>query len=49
MKRDLDELAAAVPALRPHPEVAAVRSVHRIADRAAHGVATSAGSVHLVP
>ncbi|GAA2796253.1 ribonuclease inhibitor [Nonomuraea dietziae] len=38
VKRDLNELAAAVPGLRPHPDVAAVRSVHRGADRAAHEV-----------
>ncbi|MEU8378828.1 ribonuclease inhibitor [Streptosporangium sp. NPDC048865] len=31
VKRELGRLAAAVPELRPHPEVAAVRSVHRTA------------------
>ncbi|WP_327089182.1 hypothetical protein OIE66_00735 [Nonomuraea sp. NBC_01738] len=31
VKRDLRELAAAVPALRPHPRIAAAHSVHRTA------------------
>ncbi|ACZ85378.1 hypothetical protein [Streptosporangium roseum] len=33
IKRELGRLAAAVPELRPHPEIAAVRSVHRTARR----------------
>jgi len=34
VKRELGRLAAVVPDLRPHPEVVAVRSVHRTARRA---------------
>ncbi|MFI6458116.1 hypothetical protein ACIBF6_42030 [Streptosporangium amethystogenes] len=34
VKRELGRLAVVVPQLRPHPEVAAVQSVHRTARRA---------------